>query len=88
MSSSHPTEFRGSVLDALRDAIAREIPDAVIEVTGGGGHYSIDVTSPVFAGKSMLASQRLVYSAIAHLMSGDTAPVHAVDNLRTKAPPA
>ena len=42
--------------------------------------------SPEFAGKSMLASQRLVYGAIAHLMSGERAPVHAVDKLTTRVP--
>jgi len=33
----------------------------------------------------MLESQRLVYSAITHLMSGNQPPVHAVDSLRTRA---
>ena len=83
--SHHPTDFQGSVTDALRDSIAKAIPDARIEVTGGGGHYQIEVVSPVFAGKGTLESQRLVYSAIAHLMKGDTAPVHAVDTLKTRA---
>jgi acid stress-induced BolA-like protein IbaG/YrbA len=44
------------------------------------------VTSPVFAGKGMLESQRLVYGAIAHLMKGDMAPVHAVDSMKTRTP--
>ncbi len=44
----------------------------------------IEVTSPVFAGKSMLESQRMVYGAIADLMKGDRAPVHAVDSLKTR----
>jgi len=86
--SSHPTDFHGSVIDALRDAIEKELPDAKVQVTGGGGHFSIDVESPVFAGKNMLQSQRLVYSAITHLMSGDMAPVHAIDSLTTRAPSA
>lgn len=86
--SSHPTNFTGSVLDALRDAIEKEIPDATVSVAGGGGHYSIEVVSAAFAGKSMLASQRLVYGAITHLMSGEMAPVHAIDNLVTRAPSA
>jgi len=53
---------------------------------GGGGHFTIVVTSPVFAGKSRVESQRLVLSAIAHLMRGDRAPAHAVDSLRTLVP--
>ena len=84
--SSHPTDFQGSVIDALREAIERQIPDARAEVNGGGGHFNIVVTSPAFAGKNMLESQRLVYGAIADLMKGDKAPVHAVDSLKTQTP--
>ena len=84
--SSHPTEFQGSVVDALREAIERQIPDSRAEVNGGGGHFNIEVTSPVFAGKSMLESQRMVYGAITDLMKGDRAPVHAVDSLKTRTP--
>jgi stress-induced morphogen len=84
--SSHPTNFQGSVIDALREAIEKQVPNSSAAVSGGGGHFTIEVTSPVFAGKSMLESQRLVYSAIAHLMSGDLAPVHAVDRLTTRVP--
>lgn len=84
--SAHETDFEGSVTDAIRDAITRAIPDAQVEVAGAGGHFTIGVVAPAFAGKSMLASQRLVYSAIAHLMNGDRAPVHAVDKLTTRTP--
>jgi len=86
--SSHPTDFQGSVIDALREAIESRIPDSRAAVTGGGGHFSIDVVSPAFAGKNMLQSQRLVYAAITDLMSGDMAPVHAIDNLTTRVAPA
>jgi acid stress-induced BolA-like protein IbaG/YrbA len=58
---------------------------ADVEVDGAGGHFTIGVTSEVFAGKGLLESQRLVYGAIAHLMKGDRAPVHAVDSLKTRA---
>ena len=83
--SSHPTNFQGSVVDALREAFDL---DAEASVSGGGGHFSIEVVSTAFAGKGMLESQRLVYSAIAHLMKGDLAPVHAVDTLKTRVPAA
>jgi stress-induced morphogen len=86
--SFHPTDFQGSVVDALRNAIETQIPGSIAEVSGGGGHFAIEVTSPAFQGKSMLESQKLVYSAIAHLMKGDAAPVHAVDSLKTRTPPA
>lgn len=84
--SSHPTDFQGSVTDAIREAIVAAITDADVIVQGGGGHFTIEVTSKVFAGKNRVESQRLVYSAITHLMRGDLAPVHAVDSLRTHVP--
>jgi acid stress-induced BolA-like protein IbaG/YrbA len=84
--SDHPTDFQGSIPDAIKKAILEKIEGAEVEVQGGGGHFTISVVSPVFEGKSMLASQRLVYGAITHLMSGDRAPVHAVDSLKTRAP--
>jgi acid stress-induced BolA-like protein IbaG/YrbA len=84
--SVHLTTFEGSVTDAIRDAVTAAIDDAEVEVSGGGGHYSLVVTSAVFAGKSMLQSHRLVLGAIRHLLEGDNAPVHAVDSLRTQAP--
>ena len=83
--SSHPTDFQGSVVDAVRDAIQAGIPGSTAEVTGGGGHFNLVVVAPVFAGKGMLANHRLVLSTIAHLMKGDAAPVHAVDSLVARA---
>ena len=68
------------------EAILEALPDAEIEVSGGGGHFAIRVVSPEFEGKNTLAKQRLVYGAIAHLMKGDEAPVHAVDRLETLVP--
>lgn len=73
------------MIDALREAIEKQIPAAKADVSGGGGHFTLEVVSPEFAGKSMLESHRLVYSAIAHLMNGNLAPVHAIDSLKTRA---
>ena len=84
--SDHPTNFQGSVTEAIKKAIEAVVTEAQVQVEGGGGHFSIVVTSPVFAGKSRLDSQRLVLGSIAHLMAGDMAPVHAVDSLKTKTP--
>lgn len=76
-----------STENAIKTAILEKIPDANVVVgAGSGGHYTIEVVSPVFTGKGMLESQRLVYGAIAHLMKGSEAPVHAVDKLTTRAP--
>jgi stress-induced morphogen len=76
-----------AIQKALREAIEAKIAGADVKVTAGSaGHYSIEVVSTAFAGLNMLASQRLVYSAIADLMKGDGAPVHAVDSLKTRVP--
>jgi acid stress-induced BolA-like protein IbaG/YrbA len=84
--SDHPTDFAGSVPDAISSSIKEKLPDASVEVSGGGGHWSIVVVSTAFAGKSMLENQRLVLGAIKHLINGANPPVHAVDSLVTKTP--
>jgi acid stress-induced BolA-like protein IbaG/YrbA len=68
---------------SIEEAIKRAIDDAQVEVRGEGGHFEIRVVSARFQGQSRLAKQRLVYSAIGHLMKGDNPPVHAVDRLET-----
>ena len=75
----------------LVDDLSRSILDAVagaqVEVTATGpGHFEIRVCSEIFAGKSRVQQQQLVYAAIAHLMKGDAAPVHAIDRLETALP--
>ena len=84
--SDHPTDFVGSVEEAIRTAVRERMPDAVVEVEGGGGHYRINVVSTAFAGKSLLEQQRLVLSSIKHLINGAAPPVHAVDSLITRTP--
>lgn len=77
-----------SMIDTIRKAIeaAIEGAEASVEKGTGAGHYSVTVTAEPFAGKPMVQAHRMVYSAIAHLMEGESAPVHAIDRLRTLAP--
>ena len=75
-----------TILDQIRSSVEEAIPGAVVQVSGGGGHFTLEVTSEAFEGKNRLAQQRLVLGAIAHLMKGDAAPVHAVDSLKTHTP--
>ena len=83
---SEPRAAR-DVGDELRRAVAAALPDAQVEVEAGGpGHFSIRVVSRAFAGQSRVRQQQLVYGAIAHLMQGDAAPVHAIDRLLTELP--
>jgi stress-induced morphogen len=73
-----------SIAEALEQAIVMAVPDAKVEVvSSGGGHYSLQVRSPAFRDRSTLERHRMVYTAIAALMAGDTAPVHAIDTLKT-----
>ena len=82
--SDHPTDFQGDVLVAIRQALESKIANARATVSGGGGHYTIEVVSPAFEGKNMLASHRMVLQAIEHLMKGAMPPVHAVDSIKTR----
>ncbi len=75
------------ITSQIKTSIESAIGDAVVDVKQGSpAHFEIDVTSAEFAGKSMVKQQQLVYAAIKDLMAGDSAPVHAVDRLRTKTP--
>lgn len=82
-SPSAPQELA----EEIRRAIAAALPGAQIEVRANSpGHYEIRVVSAAFAGQSRLRQQQLVYAAIAPLMQGDAAPVHAIDRLLTETP--
>lgn len=75
------------VAKELRSCIAAALPGAEVDVVAASpGHFEIRVVSSAFEGESRVRQQQLVYSAIAHLMKGDDAPVHAVDHLTTALP--
>ena len=83
---SSPSE-PAAVADDLRKAIETALPGATVEVTPvSPGHFEIHVVSNAFEGKSRVQQQQVVYGAIAHLMKGDAAPVHAIDRLQTALP--
>ena len=74
------------VIGKIRAAIEAALPCEKVDVRGSGGHFEIRVVSSAFKGKNTLAKQRLVLGAIAGLMKGDGAPVHAIDVLETREP--
>ena len=74
------------MIEQIEEAIRTAIPDSLVHVSGGGGHFTIEVTSTVFKGKNIVQQQRVVYKAIWELMQGDNAPLHAVDKLTCKIP--
>lgn len=76
-----------AIVADLERAILEAIPGAEVAVSAlSPGHFSIRVVSAAFAGKARVPQQQLVYGAIAHLMKGDAAPVHAIDRLQTEIP--
>jgi acid stress-induced BolA-like protein IbaG/YrbA len=75
------------VTERLREAIAGALPGATVEVRAAGpGHFELRVVAEAFRGRSRLQQHQLVYGAIAPLMAGDAAPVHAIDQLLTEPP--
>ena len=79
--SSPPPEPE-ELAQQLGDAIRAALPGAQVVVhAGSGGHFELEVASPALAGLSRVKQQQAVYAAIAHLMAGDSAPVHAIDRM-------
>ena len=84
---SAPPPEPEALVDALREAVLAALPGAAVEVEAGSpGHFALSVVSADFAGLPRVRQQQKVYAAIAHLMAGDAAPVHAIDQLITKTP--
>lgn len=75
------------VATAIKESVEKAIPGAQVEVSiGGGAHYSVRAVSSEFEGKGLLAKQRMVLTAIAHLLDGHPAPVHAIDKIEAVVP--
>jgi acid stress-induced BolA-like protein IbaG/YrbA len=84
---SEPPPEPEEVAVRLREAIESALPGADVEVEArGAGHFEVRVASAAFAGLGRVQQQQKVYAAIAHLMAGDAAPVHAIDRMVTRVP--
>ena len=84
---SAPPPEPAALVNALREAVLAALPGAAVEVEAGSpGHFALSVVSADFAGLPRVRQQQKVYAAIAHLMAGDAAPVHAIDQLVTRTP--
>ena len=85
-----------AVAEAIRRQLETHLSPISLEITddshlhaghagaraGGESHFSVTLQSPAFTGLGRVARQRLVYAALADLLSG---PVHALA-LKTLAP--
>ncbi|MCC6847471.1 MAG: BolA family transcriptional regulator [Deltaproteobacteria bacterium] len=70
--------------DEIQRSLAESFPDARIraeDYTGGGDHFSVHITSPVFAGRSLVERHQMVYRALGALMPR----IHALQ-LKADAP--
>jgi acid stress-induced BolA-like protein IbaG/YrbA len=84
--SSPPPEPE-AIAERLRGAIEEGMPGARAQVAArGAGHFEIEVVAEAFAGLPRVKQQQLVYAAIAPLLRGDDAPVHAIDRMVTRVP--
>ncbi len=73
--------------EELRARIERELPGSRARVRcTSTGHFEIEVECAAFAGLPRVRQHQMVYGAIAPLMAGETAPVHAVDKLDCRVP--
>lgn len=69
----------------LKVILEREIPEAVVHVrdlTGTSDHFGVDVTSPVFDGKSIIDQHKIVHAACGDHLGG---AIHALQ-IKTRVP--
>ena len=86
-SSPSSSQDGETTAEDLRRRIREAFPEATVEVSPlSPGHFEVRVVSATFEGLSRVKQQQGVYAAIAPLMKGDAAPVHAIDRLLTELP--
>jgi BolA family transcriptional regulator, general stress-responsive regulator len=78
----------GAVAAQLREALERELAPRRVEIVDdsarhaghrgarGGGHFKVTLVAEAFRGRSQLERHRLVYAAVAPLMSNT---IHALN---------
>ena len=60
--------------DMLQELIINEFPDAqikLIDLAGDNDHWSLEVKSSAFAGKSSIAQHKMVYASLKGKMGGE-----------------
>ena len=87
MSAQVAAQIRSALEQALAPRALEIIDDSARHAghegaRSGGGHFRVTVVAEAFRGRSQLERHRLVYAALAPLMSG---AVHAL-NILARAP--
>ena len=69
----------------IKQRIEAAMPGAQVEVNSGSDrHYEIFIISASFEGLSQVKQHQMVYASINDLMSGDDAPIHAIDRMELR----
>ena len=75
--------------EPLQNLLQQAFPDAtelsVLDRTGGGDHFQVNVASPRFDGLSLIDQHKLVYSALAAPLADGT--IHEL-RIKTKGQPS
>lgn len=66
------TQFQPSHLEVIDDS-AHHVGHA--GAAGGAGHFRVDISASAFTGRSRIECHRLIYAALAELMTGE---IHAL----------
>jgi BolA family transcriptional regulator, general stress-responsive regulator len=86
MSTAVAAQLRAALEQALAPRSLEIVDDSAAHAghpgAGSGGHFRVTLVADAFRGRSVLERHRLVYAAVAPLLSG---AVHAL-NIEARAP--
>ena len=75
-------QFTSNISAEIKQCLETALSGAQVEVVPGSArHYEIHVISAAFEGLSQVKQQQMIYAPIKDLMSGDDAPIHAIDRM-------
>lgn len=85
---SEPPPEPGELAETMRRKIEAALPGALVRVQAlSPGHFEVEVEAEQFQDLSLLKQQQRVYAAIAPMLSGNSALVHAIDRMVTRVRP-
>ncbi len=75
-------QFSSNISAEIKQRIEAALSGAQVDVVPGSArHYELYVISASFEGLSPVKQQQMIYASIKDLMSGDDAPIHAIDRM-------
>ena len=75
-------QFSSDISAEITRRIEAAMPGAQVKVNPGSDrHYEIFIISASFEGLSQVKQHQIVYASINDLMSGNDAPIHAIDRM-------